>query len=125
MKKYSAAFIVVTMLASTLALSPAARADSNSPSPEFTVVCTNASVAPFGGFNQDAICPTGYSAGGGGYQLTDTFNGNILNPVVGVNIFHFTNVTPDGWQTIGVNPTGESATIRVCASCAQADQQRH
>jgi hypothetical protein len=63
----------------------------------------------------------------GGYQLTDASNGNILSPAVGVNIFLFGGnggVQPIGWQTIGVNTTTESATIRVCVSRAKSDHHQ-
>lgn len=123
MKKYSAVLILAAMLVLTLAYSPAARATTAEP--ESTVYCTNASVGAFSVFNQDAECPSQTTAMGGGYQLTDANNGNILVPTVGVNIFLFGGsggVQPIGWQTIGTNPSGESASIRVCVSCAKDEK---
>ena len=82
-----------------------------------TVVCeTQTASESDGGFNIDALCPAGQVVVSGGYQCTDA-NGNLLNTNVQANGFHFSNVTPDGWEVIGTTQIAAGNKCRVCATC--------
>lgn len=80
------------------------------------VVCETETAPAEGGFNIDALCSAGQVVVSGGYQCTDS-NGDLLSVTVQENTFHFSNVTPDGWQVIGLNPNGVDGSCRVCATC--------
>jgi hypothetical protein len=86
------------------------------------VVCDSSSVPGLGGFNQQAMCPTGDIVLSGGYSCTDTLTTNGLLPVtVEENTFLFGGaggVTPIGWQTVGLNNTEDDGNCRVCVTCA-------
>lgn len=119
-------FVVGAMLAGTLAYSSAAKAFSPAPPPpESTVICNDESVASLGGFNDEATCPSGSSAMGGGYELVTTDFSNLLAASVNENNFVFSNTTPTGWEVVGTNNTSIAGKIRVCVSCAQPDQPSH
>jgi len=88
------------------------------------VVCETENTTSTGGFNIDAICPTGDVVVSGGYECAT--NNTFATPApatLSVNTFHFSNVTPNGWQSIGALDSGTSGTCRVCATCATGTAQ--
>jgi hypothetical protein len=116
----------VALLALGLGLSSAAVANDNDNDKDATVaVCADASVAPGGGFNNDAVCPKDKKgnflyATGGGYELV-VFPAGTLQPVeVDVSFPLFGGlggVQPIGWQAIGTSRSKNAATIRTCVLC--------
>jgi hypothetical protein len=100
----------VALLALGLGLSSAAAQPT-------TAVCTTATVPGSGGFNQEAFCPTGKTATGGGYFLTTPDFSQLVGALVSESIPAFTGTTPCGWEVVGTNPTTLTLTIRVCVLC--------
>jgi hypothetical protein len=118
----------VALLALGLGLSSAAVANDNDKDKDkdaTVAVCADASVAPKGGFNNDAVCPKDKKgsflyATGGGYELV-VFPAGDLQPVeVDVSFPLFGGlggVQPIGWQAIGTSHSILAATIRTCVLC--------
>ncbi len=88
------------------------------------IVCETENTGANGSFNIDALCPAGDVVVTGGYACaTDSAFGTPAPATLSVNTFHFSNVTPDGWQSIGALDSGTSGTCRVCASCTTGTVQ--
>jgi hypothetical protein len=112
----------VALLALGLGLSSAAVAADNDAT---VAVCADASVAPGGGFNNDAVCPKDKTgnflyATGGGYELVVFPAGNLQPVEVDVSFPLFGGlggVQPIGWQAIGTSRSKLAATIRTCVLC--------
>jgi hypothetical protein len=83
-----------------------------------TAVCNDESVASLGGFNNEATCPSGSTATGGGYELVSKDFSQLLGASVNESMPVFTNITPTGWEVVGSNLTTIEGTIRVCVICA-------
>ena len=60
----------------------------------------------------------------GGYTCTDTVTQGLLHVTVQENTFAFSNVTPIGWQTVGVNNSADAGNCRVCATLRPGRVQR-
>jgi hypothetical protein len=108
-------FVVVAMLVGTFGYSRVARAVK---SPETSAVCNTESVASLSGFNNEAACPAGSTATGGGYELVTTDFSQLLGASVNESMPVFTGTTPTGWEVVGSNTTTIAGSIRVCVLCA-------
>jgi hypothetical protein len=78
------------------------------------------------GFNINVQCPAGQVVVTGGYQCTESADGDLLESDVEENTFAFTTptnkpTTPTGWQTIGfaenIDTTPDAGSVE-CASVA-------
>ena len=112
-------FLAAAMLACTFAYSRVVRAGVKVP--ESSAVCHDESVASLSGFNNEATCPSGSSATGGGYELVSTDFSQLLGASVNESMPVFTGTTPTGWEVVGSNTTTIAGTIRVCVLCAVAE----
>ena len=110
-------FLAAAMLACTFAYSHVARATPTKIA-ESSAVCHDESVASLSGFNNEATCPSGSSATGGGYELVSTDFSQLLGASVNESMPVFTGTTPTGWEVVGSNTTTIAGTIRVCVLCA-------
>ena len=89
--------------------------------PETSAVCNDESVDGLGGFNDEATCPAGSTATGGGYELVKPDFSKLLAASVNESMPVFTSTTPTGWEVVGTNNTTIAGKIRVCVLCAQGD----
>ena len=115
-------FFAVTMLVCTLAHSRAAQAI-----PPFgtTAVCNDENVGSLNGFNNEAFCPTGSTATGGGYELVSSDFSQLLGASVNESMPVFSGgpscnpsgTVPCGWEVVGSNNTTIAGKIRVCVVC--------
>ena len=111
-------FLAATMLVCTFAYSRMARATKSPTAAETSAVCHDESVASLSGFNNEATCPSGSTATGGGYELVSTDFSQLLGASVNESMPVFTGTTPTGWEVVGSNTTTIAGTIRVCVLCA-------
>jgi hypothetical protein len=120
MKKSRWVLFAAIVFASSFASSHVVRAtEADNDALSLKVTCQTATASAFGGgFNIDALCKAGQVVVTGGYQCTDA-GGNLVEFDVSENTFHFSNVTPDGWQVIGTNTGLIDASCRVCATCTK------
>lgn len=82
------------------------------------VVCETENTDGNGGFNIDAICPAGDVVLSGGYSCATDSTFRTPSPAtLSENTFHFSSVTPNGWQSVGSLDSGTEGTCRVCATC--------
>ena len=81
------------------------------------VVCASSNVPPMVTLISKQL-PLGDIVLTGGYTCTDTVTQGLLNVSVEENTFAFSNVTPMGWQTVGVNNSADAGNCRVCVTCA-------
>ena len=118
-------FVAVIMLACSFVYSRVARAAG----PETSAVCNDENVAGLGGFNDEAFCPTGSTATGGGYELVSSDFSQLLGASVNESMPAFSGAAscnssissppPCGWEVVGSNTTTIAGKIRVCVLCAK------
>ena len=108
-------FVAVIMLACSFVYSRVARAAG----PETSAVCNDESVGSLSGFNNEAFCPSGSSATGGGYELVSSDFSQLLGASVNESMPVFSGTTPNGWEVVGSNNTTIAGKIRVCVLCAR------
>ena len=89
--------------------------------PETSAVCNDENVASLGGFNNEALCPAGSTATGGGYELVSLDFSQLLGASVNESMPVFSGTTPKGWEVVGSNTTTIAGKIRVCVLCAKND----
>jgi hypothetical protein len=123
MKKASWTLFVAAIIVVVGALySYRAQADNRPKrSPETAPYCNDEAVAGLGGFNDEAFCPKGSTATGGGYELVTSDFSQLLGASVNESMPVFSGTTPNGWEVVGVNTTTIAGKIRVCVLCAQDD----
>jgi hypothetical protein len=120
-------FLAATMLVCTFAYSRVARAQTKTS--ETSAVCNDENVAGLGGFNDEAFCPTGSTATGGGYELVSSDFSQLLGASVNESMPAFSGAAscnssiasppPCGWEVVGSNTTTIAGKIRVCVLCAK------
>jgi hypothetical protein len=122
-------FFAVTMFVCSLAYSRTAQAVSPFGS---VSVCNDENVGSLSGFNNEAFCPEGTSASGGGYELVSSDFSQLLGASVNESMPAFSGgpacstsgptagTVPCGWEVVGSNNTTIAGKIRVCVLCVPA-----